>query len=102
MGFNIIAPYMEFLHLNWYIAEWNVSENHRTQTQYDDALIIKLFAFQFANCYSTPFYIAFFRDVSHYSASLYIVIHDLKIGTLTLPLWSSVFSLLPSQRRFIF
>ncbi len=21
MGFNIIAPYMEFLHLNWYIAE---------------------------------------------------------------------------------
>ncbi len=22
MGFNIIAPYMEFLHLNWYIAEW--------------------------------------------------------------------------------
>ncbi len=24
MGFNIIAPYMEFLHLNWYIAEWFV------------------------------------------------------------------------------
>ena len=23
MGFNIVAPYMEFLHLNWYIAEWN-------------------------------------------------------------------------------
>ena len=22
MGFNIIAPYMEFLHLNWYLAEW--------------------------------------------------------------------------------
>ncbi len=22
MGFNIIAPFMEFLHLNWYIAEW--------------------------------------------------------------------------------
>ena len=22
MGFNIVAPYMEFLHLNWYIAEW--------------------------------------------------------------------------------
>ncbi len=22
MGFNIIAPYVEFLHLNWYIAEW--------------------------------------------------------------------------------
>ncbi len=23
MGFNIIAPYMEFPHLNWYIAEWH-------------------------------------------------------------------------------
>ncbi len=23
MGFNIVAPYMEFLHLNWYIAEWS-------------------------------------------------------------------------------
>ena len=22
MGFNITAPYMEFLHLNWYISEW--------------------------------------------------------------------------------
>ncbi len=22
MGFNIVAPYMEFLHLNGYIAEW--------------------------------------------------------------------------------
>ena len=24
MGFNIIAPYIEFLHMNWYIAEWNI------------------------------------------------------------------------------
>ncbi len=24
MGFNIIAPYMEFLHLNWYFAEWSL------------------------------------------------------------------------------
>ncbi len=23
MVFNILAPYMEFLHLNWYIAEWH-------------------------------------------------------------------------------
>ena len=41
-----------------------ISENHRTQTQYDDALIIKLFAFQFANSYASCFYIAFFRGVS--------------------------------------
>ena len=39
------------------------AENHRTQTQYDDALIIKLFAFQFTNSYSSLFYIAFFRGV---------------------------------------
>ncbi|PAA53559.1 hypothetical protein BOX15_Mlig000472g1, partial [Macrostomum lignano] len=36
-------------------------ENHRTQTEYDNALILKLFAFQFANSYSSLFYIAFFR-----------------------------------------
>ncbi len=24
MGFNIVAPYMVFLHLNWHIAEWSV------------------------------------------------------------------------------
>lgn len=40
------------------LTDW---ENHRTQTQYDDSLIIKLFAFQFANSYSSLFYIAFFR-----------------------------------------
>ncbi len=41
-----------------------ISENHRTQSLYDDALIIKLFAFQFANSYSSLYYIAFFRRVS--------------------------------------
>ncbi|XP_060551191.1 anoctamin-4-like isoform X4 [Ruditapes philippinarum] len=40
------------------LTEW---ENHRTQTQYNDALIIKLFAFSFANTYASCFYIAFFR-----------------------------------------
>ncbi|XP_053399972.1 anoctamin-7-like isoform X3 [Mercenaria mercenaria] len=40
------------------LTEW---ENHRTQTMYNDALIIKLFAFQFVNNYSSCFYIAFFR-----------------------------------------
>ena len=37
------------------------AENHRTQTEYDDALIIKLFVFQFCNSYSSLYYIAFFR-----------------------------------------
>ncbi|KAL4230087.1 hypothetical protein ACF0H5_010472 [Mactra antiquata] len=40
------------------LTEW---ENHRTQTQFNDALIIKLFAFSFANSYASCFYIAFFR-----------------------------------------
>ena len=41
----------------------NFIENHRTQTEYDDALILKLFAFQFVNSYTSLFYIAFFRTV---------------------------------------
>ncbi|ESO89426.1 hypothetical protein LOTGIDRAFT_234280 [Lottia gigantea] len=41
-----------------FLTEW---ENHRTQTGYDDSLIIKLFAFQFVNSYASCFYIAFFR-----------------------------------------
>ncbi|KAK3099640.1 hypothetical protein FSP39_007371 [Pinctada imbricata] len=40
------------------LTDW---ENHRTQTKYDDSLIIKLFAFQFVNNYTSCFYIAFFR-----------------------------------------
>uniref|UniRef100_UPI00398EAC39 anoctamin-7-like n=1 Tax=Pristiophorus japonicus TaxID=55135 RepID=UPI00398EAC39 len=40
------------------MTDW---ENYRTQTDYNDALIIKLFAFQFANSYSSLFYIAFLR-----------------------------------------
>lgn len=40
-----------------------LTENHRTQTSYDDALIIKLFGFQFVNSYTSLFYIAFFRQV---------------------------------------
>ncbi|XP_064610213.1 anoctamin-4-like isoform X2 [Liolophura sinensis] len=40
------------------LTDW---ENHRTQTSYDDALIMKLFGFQFANSYTSCFYIAFFR-----------------------------------------
>ncbi|XP_023221266.1 anoctamin-7-like isoform X1 [Centruroides sculpturatus] len=40
------------------LTDW---ENHQTQSAYNDALIIKLFAFQFANTYTSLFYIAFFR-----------------------------------------
>ncbi|XP_033742824.1 anoctamin-4-like isoform X4 [Pecten maximus] len=40
------------------LTDW---ENYRTQSGYDDALVIKLFAFQFANNYASCVYIAFFR-----------------------------------------
>ena len=46
-----------------------MAENHRTQTKYDDALIFKLFAFQFVNSYASCFYIAFFRGVRQLSFS---------------------------------
>ncbi|CAN8012322.1 unnamed protein product, partial [Ixodes pacificus] len=42
------------------LTEW---ENHRTRSMYNDALVIKLFAFQFTNTYASLFYTAFFREV---------------------------------------
>ena len=36
-------------------------ENHRTETAYEDALILKTFCFQFVNSYVTLFYIAFLK-----------------------------------------
>jgi len=36
-------------------------ENHRTDTEYEDALIAKSFLFQFINCYTPLFYIAFLK-----------------------------------------
>ncbi len=40
-------------------------ENYRTQTEFDDNLIFKLFAFQFVNSYASLFYIAFFRNIEY-------------------------------------
>lgn len=42
----------------------NDKENHRTDTEYEDALISKMFIFQFINSYSPLFYIAFFKPFS--------------------------------------
>ncbi|KAF6017966.1 hypothetical protein EB796_023726 [Bugula neritina] len=47
------------------LTDW---ENHRTGSAYRNALIIKLFAFQFANCYSSLYYIAFFRSFSSFDS----------------------------------
>eukprot|EP00457_Paulinella_chromatophora_P002018 gb/GEZN01002021.1/.p1 GENE.gb/GEZN01002021.1/~~gb/GEZN01002021.1/.p1 ORF type:complete len:801 (-),score=112.24 gb/GEZN01002021.1/:233-2635(-) len=44
------------------VAVWlNDYENHTTQTQYEDALIVKSFLFKFVNSYNSLFYIAFFK-----------------------------------------
>ncbi|GMT19210.1 hypothetical protein PFISCL1PPCAC_10507, partial [Pristionchus fissidentatus] len=49
---------MIYSNMVYRLTEW---ENHRTQTEYQNALIIKLFAFQFVNNYTSLFYIAFIR-----------------------------------------
>lgn len=41
------------------LNEW---ENHRTESEYIDALVIKTFCFQFVNSYATLFYIAFVKS----------------------------------------
>ncbi|XP_023221241.1 anoctamin-7-like isoform X1 [Centruroides sculpturatus] len=46
---------------NFFAVKLTNWENHQTQSAYNDALIIKLFSFQFANTYTSLFYIAFFR-----------------------------------------
>ena len=39
----------------------NKFENHRTDTEYEDSLIVKTFAFRYVNNYSPLFYIAFVK-----------------------------------------
>lgn len=45
------------------VAVWlTVRENHRTDTSYEDSLILKLFCFNFINSYSSLFYIAYIKS----------------------------------------
>jgi hypothetical protein len=39
----------------------NIAENHRTDTEYEDQLILKTFVFQFINSFASLFYIAFIK-----------------------------------------
>jgi hypothetical protein len=41
----------------------NEFENHRTDTDYENALIAKSFLFKFVNSYNSLFYIAFFKNI---------------------------------------
>ena len=51
--------------LNGYFSDVAIKltnkENHRTDTEYEDALIAKTFSFQFVNSYASLFYIAFIK-----------------------------------------
>ncbi len=53
---QIIAFNMVYSKVALYMTD---QENHRTSTQYEDALISKLFIFQFINSYSSFFFLAF-------------------------------------------
>ena len=70
----IIIQILNFLWTS--IACWlNGNENHQTQTQYNDSLILKLFCFQFVNSYGSLYYIAFiqvyiFNDPCEYGSCI--------------------------------
>jgi hypothetical protein len=59
----LLALQIQFL--NGFFSEvaikLNNYENHRTDTEYEDSLIAKVFSFQFINSYASLFYIAFIK-----------------------------------------
>ncbi|CAI8002180.1 Anoctamin-7 [Geodia barretti] len=50
---NKVYEYLAYELTNW--------ELHRTQSEYDDSFITKMYLFQFVNFYSSLFYVAFFK-----------------------------------------
>ena len=59
----LIAIQIEILNYMFYgvAIHLNDSENHRTDSEYEDALITKAFVFQFLNSFSCLFYISFLK-----------------------------------------
>ncbi|PIC39466.1 hypothetical protein B9Z55_011144 [Caenorhabditis nigoni] len=47
------------------VARFNAWENHRTESEHNNSLIVKIFAFQMVNTYTSLFYVAFVRPESH-------------------------------------
>ena len=45
------------------LTKW---ETHRTKTDHDNSLIMKIFAFEFANNYGPLFYLAYLRNVGEF------------------------------------
>ena len=63
----------------------NNYENHRTNTEYEDALIAKTFIFQFVNSFSPMFYIAFVKPfIPEYDSCLISCMAELQtsLGTI--------------------
>eukprot|EP00808_Paulinella_micropora_P010451 g65697.t1 len=56
----IVIAILDFFY-NFLAVRLNDWERHRTPTEYENALIIKVFFFQFVNAYCSLFYIAFFK-----------------------------------------
>ena len=75
---GVIASVMNALQIQVFNAIYgelaiicNNYENHRTDTQYEDALISKTFVFQFVNSYASLFYVAFVKPfIPEYDACL--------------------------------
>jgi len=47
---------------NWMSHKLTDKENHRTNTDYENSLVVKNFVFKFVNSFSSLFYIAFFKQ----------------------------------------
>jgi predicted transcriptional regulator YdeE len=63
---------MFFNNIYGIIAEkLNSLENYRTETEYENNLILKIFAFRFVNSYAALYYIAFFRPYETPGSGLY-------------------------------
>ena len=67
LGYLLYSLWKIFLHTSL--------EQHRTQTEYEDSLILKLYIFQFVNFYSSIFYIAFFRGKWVHISFLYFRVY---------------------------
>lgn len=57
-------------------------EMHRTQSEFEDQLIIKVFVFQFVNFYSSIIYIAVFKGRWVYTVDILIHISVMFIWTI--------------------
>ena len=59
---NVVQIQIMNFTYNFLVTELTNRENHRTETDYEDSMITKLFVFQFVNSYASFFYLAFFAQ----------------------------------------